>query len=110
MEAQVRNFFNSSAILLVALAFGMTACGDEPEDKLEVNKTSNNTWTIYDPDYSPDRYLDQTCQSEGKLVANLTAPGEAYGWLYVTCADTVQPEPTTTPDPGFGEDEEEFTP
>lgn len=86
-------------LLLILVCVFASGCGAD-DGNPEVRKTSSNTWTIYDPEGYPDHYINRTCQSDGKLVASLTAPGEAYDWIYVTCADHVEPTSTPTPE-GF---------
>ena len=75
----------------------MVGCGyDPPSEHLEVKRTSENTWRIYDPDSDPELYIDRTCETEGKVVVQLQTPGEAYEYINVVCAD---PAATTTPVP-----------
>jgi len=93
--------------LLAVAAVFLSACGTYENgggDSVDIRKTSDNTWTIYDPDSQPDAYLDKTCQTQGREVLAITAPGEAYQWLYVTCAPkdaAVVTVPTTTQPDSF---------
>lgn len=84
----------AACLLIVAGALGLSACEN---GHLEITKTSQNTWTIYDPNGFPDHYLDRTCATQDREVKGITAPGEAYEWLYVVCAPKPQPQTTTTP-------------
>lgn len=78
----------------------MVGCGDYSSGHLEVKRTSENTWRIYDPDSDPELYVDRTCETEGKVVVQLQTPGEAYEYINVVCADPqASPTPVPTVDP-----------
>lgn len=95
----------------IALAVGLSACGSddtsnskvpshEQSDGAQVRKNSKNTWEIYDKDSWPERYVDQTCDTENRPVIDLNTPGEAYEWLEVVCGEPQQEvAPTATPVP-----------
>jgi hypothetical protein len=51
-----------------------------------VKKTSPNTWYIDDPNNAPEKWIGQTCASEGKKVLQVQSPGGSYDSLNIVCA------------------------
>lgn len=81
----------SNYIVVVALAMGLVFAlsyvwaTSAPKFKLEITKTSQNTWRIEDPNNDPGKYVGRTCATEGKAVKQLESPSESYDELLVVC-------------------------
>jgi hypothetical protein len=51
-----------------------------------ITKTSSNTWYIDDPNNAPEKWIGQTCATEGKKVLQVQSPGGSYDSLNIVCA------------------------
>lgn len=86
--------------LAVIAALGtlvFAGCGyDSSGPDVEVTKTSENTWEVYDvDDYHPGRYIDRTCETEDKQVRSVARTDDDK--IVVICEE--KPAPTPTPGP-----------
>ena len=71
------------ALVLVGLGTYVVVAATNLEHK--VTKTSPNTWHVEDPNNHPEKWLGETCASEGKTIANLSARANDYDSLDVVC-------------------------
>lgn len=72
-------------LFLVAIITYVLVIATNGHFEHKVTKTSPNTWHVEDPNNEPEKWLGETCASEGKTIANLSARANDYDSLDVVC-------------------------